>query len=817
MNQTDLFGASNYADPKTNEAVPWASADPELLSRIAAAPWKVVDIETTGLTPASKPINFTGKDLRRGVNPNCRMRVLSVLFGDTQAPQVESFDCDQLSVDELKALCDAVFDPRGDNIGWNYGFDAYWIGRLTKLRPRRMLDAMLITRVLQPEVPLMLARMAQDENDEHHAQAFALFRESKSGWSLDAVSMALLGMPMDKTLQGPRNWAEPFLTYANYVYATGDVRQTFAIMHKVLGVKPGECLAEAFDRVQHADVRVARTIPQVPNVLGMREKGMPWDEDEAAAFVAATEARIREQADKLIELEPTLEPMRLMLRNPGEGISAALKQQIAQAFEARGLVLETTELTGSFKIGEKDLRRAKAQIEPRAAVLFDVWIGLAKAKKVRTMALENTGFMLRSGDGRLHPLTGHGPVTGRLSSAEPNAQQFPRAQEFRNIVRARPGFKISSSDYSALDMRVGAALAIRAQRQIREVYLGDRTAPDDVYNIIMSVYQNRVTPQQARRIYETRRERLNTHRNNRDQIMDRLARQQRYGKPLGSFGANREYWKEYRDLARAELLARFGKCLSEVLARARARGDTEWSMLRDAFDIPGMDIHTWTALGMVGRDPNAEFAGKTPEQIVEALKEAKAQIGDGRQTGKVGNLSLLYAMQVAGLVETAARAYNIHWTIEQGTKVRDDWFATYIEIDLWHAWTELNCIERVRVPDPDAGGQLRNRQVYRSVTLGGREIIAFGLNAALSYEDQSTGADVLALAMDMFDQRYPEVYATIINQIHDEVLFELPDEHVADYERKIAEVMTEAVEFFLSPYGVKGESSPATGPCWLKD
>jgi DNA polymerase I-like protein with 3'-5' exonuclease and polymerase domains len=174
-------------------------------------------------------------------------------------------------------------------------------------------------------------------------------------------------------------------------------------------------------------------------------------------------------------------------------------------------------------------------------------------------------------------------------------------------------------------------------------------------------------------------------------------------------------------------------------------------------------------------------------------------------------------MQTLGLVEAAAKNYNIHWEFEYGNKVRSDWLAAYVEIDLWHAWTELNPHEQMFVPDPDKGGKFVKKAAYKSVTLGGRTIYTFGLNAALAYQDQSSGADILGLVMDTFHQKYPEVFDTVVNQVHDELVFEVPDEKVEGYTKLISDVMTGCAESLLMPFGVRGECSPAIGDVWVKD
>lgn len=800
----------DYTDPVTCEMVPWAMYSKELAARIASAPWKVVDVETTGLNPASKEQNFTGKDLRRGITATLRLRILSVLYplaGTTYGVDVVSFDFDALTPKERTLLCDAALT--NVVVAHNAGFDAYWMRLHSRVAPTLLLDTMLLARELYPEQPLVLGRMCGDDNEEFEFQqaAISAVTQGRSGWSLADLVMTRLRKIMPKDMQGPKNWCEPFLTQQAYNYATDDVRETYRLLLSLLDMGEPEHAGEVLERyyARRASMpTLALLEPQVWDVVRMRETGMPWDREQAEKYVAEQWDKVKALAAKIVELEPSLEKFQGALGNAESGVNDELKQALGAAFSARGLVLDTTDKTGAFKIGEKDLRRVKAQLNGDANVLFDAWVGLNRAKKAGGMAREVSAYAARSSDGRLHPNTGHGPATGRLSSSEPNCQQFPRDQGFRDGVHAAPGKKIVASDYSALDMRVGAALAIRAQREIFEAYMGDREVPTEVLTCISAVVEGRITVEAAL-VREAKA------------TADFLAWKERRETVADNGDARKTYWDRYRKLQRTALLARFTRCYADVTRRAAAAGTSDWGSLRDAFSITGMDIHTWTALGMRGHDPKALFTGLADGDVVKELKNWKKELGDGRQTGKVGNLSLLYAMQTAGLIDAAAKNYNIHWEFGVADKVRNDWLAAYVEIDLWHAWTELNPHEQMYMPDKDRGGKFGKKTAYQCITLGGRTIYAFGLNAALAYQDQSSGADILGLVMHEFDAKYPDVFATIVNQVHDEIVFEVPDEHVEGYTALIGDVMSECAERLLMPYGVRGECSPAIGQVWVKD
>lgn len=800
-----------YTDPTTHALVPWARPTQAMLKEIGAAPWKLVDIETTGLNPASKECKFTGKDLRRGVDPELRQRVNTVLYPTPdRGLVVVSFDFDELTKAERKQVARACLN--NVVIAHNAGFDGFWLRKAGAYhRPSLLLDTMLMARVLVPDQPLRMAAICNDETAEPELRAYAelMFKAGRSGWALADLSAGILGKLMAKGMQGPKNWAEPFLSQKHYDYATDDVWYMLDVLLDMFGLTREEVtedpmvLLDRYYELRESHPALAMIEPQVLDVIEMREHGIPWDPIRARTYVDQQWQKVAEAAAKMVTLEPALAPFQKVLQDPTAGISADLKAAMGQAFIGRGIELELTTSTGAFKIGEKDLRRAKAALSAEAKELFDTWVKLNKAKKAGGMALEVSGYAQRADDLRLHPNTGHGPVTGRLSSSEPNCQQFPRDQGFRDCVAAPSGYMVVAADFSALDMRVGAALAIRAQRQIAEAYMGDRSVEPDVLLVIQRVLDGRVTLEQAR------------------------AEEARLTQALEEWNAKREelangpdrskYWDARRKKARRALLGSFQRCLKEVRDNADAAGTPEWGSLRNAFSIAGMDIHTWTALGMLGKDPGALFGGLPPDEVAKALKHWKGELGDHRQTGKVGNLSLLYAMKDAGLAEAAAKNYNIHWTLEEANKVRKDWLAAYVEIDLWHRWTELTPYTSVYVPDPDRGGKYVKKDVFQSVTLGNRLIYAFGLNAALSYEDQSTGADILGRVMSVLRTRVPDIFDMTINQVHDELVLLVPADRAQEVSDKVGDIMRECAEHFLMQYGVHADCSPAVGDVWLKD
>ena len=533
------------------------------------------------------------------------------------------------------------------------------------------------------------------------------------------------------------------------------------------------------------------------------------------------EAILAQPRPDVIEVEPpTKEELIALLASTADGITLPLKHTVARLFKQYGLTLTETS-TGLPQVGTKDLRKAQAQNNPKSQSMFFLWSSLFAFKKTMQMSAEASTFVEDSTGGRIHSIIGHGPITGRLSSAEPNAQQMPKEQKFRNAVKARDGYLICAVDFSALDMRVGAALAIRCQRRIQAFY--EQQLPNSITDsdkvVPFGYLSAEISAKLVAQIHLVK-SRVHTPgfflaaRQKADLDLANASRDK------FAAGSTTAHFRQARDLAV------FAHTLSLVQDKADAAGTPEWSCLRDAFAIPDMDIHTWTALNMIGQDPAALFVGKSNQEIASILSAQKKLLGKKRDTGKVGNLSLTYGMSAMGLRETAAKSYNIHWTLEESAKIRADWLSAYPEIELWHMWTKLthgwNFNERsITLPQFNSWNNSfsdRNPQVFACDTLAGRRIFAYGLNAALSYEDQSTGADIMAAAMRDLRNNNPDVFDCLILQVHDEMVAELPIKHAKKYIEIIHKTMVDAAaRYTYDSWGVPCEVTPATAQTWVKE
>lgn len=846
--QPQLLSVQDHWDA---DRLPWVrtptGTDFPVVDSLRAAPWKVIDVETTGLTIGSAPVSLTKKKRQQGADEDLRLRVVSALWPENGQIRMESFDMDMFWQDApewVEPICTAALSRVV--VAHNAGFDTAWLRQHSTQMPDRLLDTMLIGRILRPKLPLEIIQKASEALGEATTNPVAaeLLKSvygEKSGWALADMTALLLNTVMPKGLQKPENWTPFYLTREHYQYALGDVIRTYQILAVLLGLFPeGDPdrmeyvpILKAYKQACREHPELARQEPQVLDLIPIREKGMPHDVEQMHRFVASQKQVVAEQAALLVQLEPDLQPFEADLADWDAGISAKLKEALGQTFVKHGLYVQTTDKTSAYKIGEKDLRLVGAEDNAEVKDLYTAWVTLNKAKKTGKMAEEVGEFAKRSPDHRIHPLLGHGPATGRLSSAEPNAQQYPSLSEFRAMVASdKPGYKICAVDYSALDMRSGAALALRAQREIalatstgfhngialEESLLKLLRAIDTARQLdlkappaVSQPWGGSQSPVSANLTQLGKKYQDLLKRKEAEMAKLRETDPQDLGKAERS-----KYWDTYRLLKASITKGQFANRWVEVLINAQAEGTTDWSALRNVFRM-NLDVHTATTLRMRNQSPEKLFGKLSGAELEEAQKKVKHELGDARKGGKVANLGLLYYMQVKGFQTYAAKLFNIHWTFEETAEIRTSWLNSYPEIDLWALWTMLNPVSKAYVPDGSKRSGFRAEDVYKAETLGGRVMYPLGLNAGLAYGDQGTGADILGEVVHELRINYPHLYACAINQVHDEMVFELPGKHAEAWANQLGEIMDECANRFLMPYGVPSACTPALADVWVKD
>jgi len=377
----------------------------------------------------------------------------------------------------------------------------------------------------------------------------------------------------------------------------------------------------------------------------LHDVGLPFDAEGARGHIQRLDEEMAGPVAELIELAPGLMPY--MATIVGGGLTHKAKNAFVRAIAsvapdiAKEVVkravrdegkhegdLDTAAETAwqefmnnnkdlpGLKIGRKELPEGAGGLK-----LVETWEKVQESAKRKAM-LKTILDCVRA-DGRLHPRIGIVTVTGRTASEDPNVQNFPRDSWFRELVRAEAGNVLIAADYSALEMRVAAALAVRAVR-----WYGPNGVLRDRYD---EAFSNAVNAKGGFA---------------REMILEPLER------VVASLEALN--WRlPLAEVFRADLDPHVATAL--VLMRAS-----------HADGLPdGMpdDVIGWLA-GMAS----------------EEMKQMRKLVGVWRQRAKAANFGLLYGQQAAGLHRYAQQSYGVQWTLEEATHTREIWFSSYPDI-----------------------------------------------------------------------------------------------------------------------------------------
>ena len=220
---------------------------------------------------------------------------------------------------------------------------------------------------------------------------------------------------------------------------------------------------------------------------------------------------------------------------------------------------------------------------------------------------------------------------------------------------------------------------------------------------------------------------------------------------------------------------------SQIELRIAAEYVQDENMLR-AFR-EGRDMHRYTA-SLVLEKPETEVS-----------KEE-------RQLAKAMNFGLIYGISARGLSEYARSSYGVELEIESADIFRKKFFKHFSAFKRWH--------DRVKE-------ELKENKEVEGSTLMGRPYKATTFTDAVNYPVQGTGADLLKLAVLMFDVeiRKKGIDARIVNLVHDEIVVECGEDISHEIKSSLEHAMIQAGHIVLKHVPVEVESSISNR--WLKD
>lgn len=879
----------------------------ERFKRLADSPWKVVDLETTGRTPYSAPVRTKDPAASR-----LRPRIVSCTWTNADgAIESAAWDLDTMEAGERGLLAKACLTETF--IAHNAAFDLAWLHHqirdagLTvtdKMWPKQVLCTLHLSRQMFPENRRELRIAANNASD--HRQEWIKKRLLKDrgmenwGSSLEDITYSL-NLPwtddLDKSYQKPANWVLTApLSPAHFRYVQDDAILPLVIVHRLAtGQKalPLNSTKTKAELIIEAATWLSANLGKLKDIDGMKTyfnvhhsamhhvvnisaKGMPYDMRLSEKYKAGMMAKILlavdgdpTQPDKHPGINdinyPHLAPLKHMLRDPQIGLNQELIEAWIRSFKQYDPDVRIPKTgTGEYSLSSKDLRKNRLD-KTAAKPVYDLLNIIQKSKQATKMIDGLDNFVRRAlnkgniteaqgkldrGLARLHPLLGFGPGTDRLSSNDPNAQNFPRDPNFRALVRAKPGHKIISADYGQIELRIAAGLALRGQAQFNKM-LKDPTheEPTEIGKRSMrqlkrlwSVMETDGVPAADRvevkmmeeeKYWDNSLKNKLSSFNDGDKSMDKL-RDMTY-----------QDIKDERDLRRLMIFA-------TRIFRKRNEFDTDlYSALAIAFR-EGIDPHLFTGLAMA-QNSGKDIGGKDPLSVIRKAKSddvafakefaasalpATDEKGDPismspnadglkkkfkveRNNAKAVNFGLLYGMTADTLHMTGVVTYGSDWSKEEAQAASDAWFGLYPELGFWQYMTILTpewqgqgqvCKVNRRGGEAQAKVDSKELRSWRVESLFGRVYVREAFREALNYQDQGTGAHLVYRAFELMPKLVRE---TLIDQIHDEILCEAKDEDVEKVLKGLVKAMEKAGEECLGEFNIPVEAEAEVGEVWM--
>lgn len=179
----------------------------------------------------------------------------------------------------------------------------------------------------------------------------------------------------------------------------------------------------------------------------------------------------------------------------------------------------------------------------------------------------------------------------------------------------------------------------------------------------------------------------------------------------------------------------------------------------------GEDVHLARAMRMTGK----------PAELVTKEERKKA---------KAVNFGFLFGMGPDKFVTYARDNYDVEVSIEEAREVRDDFFRTYSSLQRWHNRQRrlarnykrvASLIGRTRhLPDIDSGDEKVRGEAERQ---------------AINSPVQSLASDLMLMSLVSLNKIMDPTEALIVGSIHDAILFELREDKIDDWVKRIRDTM----------------------------
>ena len=254
----------------------------------------------------------------------------------------------------------------------------------------------------------------------------------KTGHSLKAVAKKYLNVEIDKTEQTSFRKGQD-LTESQIRYAVKDVEVLEGVFEK-----------QKLELLQSGLIPTARLeFSIIPAVVEIELYGMQIDTDKLKEL----ERELTKMQD---ELHKNLNELCETYLEEGQGDLFGRKKAInfnspAQVKKILSKMGHHVSSTGIETLQKLDCDFASNMVKYR------------KTSKLLSSFVKPLPKHISPKTGRIHPeFPQMGTDTGRFTCQNPNLQQIPHEQEWRDLFTAKPGYKILTADYSQIELRIMA-------------------------------------------------------------------------------------------------------------------------------------------------------------------------------------------------------------------------------------------------------------------------------------------------------------------------------------------------------------------------
>lgn len=195
------------------------------------------------------------------------------------------------------------------------------------------------------------------------------------------------------------------------------------------------------------------------------------------------------------------------------------------------------------------------------------------------------------------------------------------------------------------------------------------------------------------------------------------------------------------------------------------------------------------------QDPGLIDAFQTGQDIHQATA---TQMGVDRRVAKAINFGLLFGQGAFGL------AGSLNIAIEEAQAFIDQYFTTFPKLAAW-----MKSVQEKAKEQGYAETLLGRRRYLAELKGSNSHLRAFAERVAINHPIQGTEAEIVGLAMIELHTALKEAEAAMLLQVHDELLFEMPEPIADGLVARIQETMTRVLEL-----SVPIVTEAKAGPTW---